>query len=131
MSRATVLAGGRAIAEAGMVDACTIRRNAGNVTDPDTGASTPAYSVLYTGKCRVQGSLAQAGQLSAGGDYLLMLRLEVQLPISVTGLKAGDEITIDDAVHDPDLPGRVFRIRDLMHKTHATARRVGVIEKTG
>lgn len=114
-----------------MEDACVVRRRTGTVTDPDTGTSVPAYAVLYTGKCRVQNALAQAGQVTAGQDYLLLLRIEVHLPISVTGLKAGDEITITAAAYDPDLPGRVFTVRDLMHKTHATARRVGAIEKTG
>lgn len=131
MSRASVLARGRAAAETGMVDECVIRRVTGELTDPATGEVTPAYTVIYTGKCRVQGSLAQAGQITAGQDYLLMLRLEVHLPMAVTGLQAGDAITITSATHDPDLPGRVFLIRDLAHKTHATARRVGVVEKTG
>jgi hypothetical protein len=131
VSRGSVLARGRIAAEAGMQDECTIRRTTGRTTDPDTGASVPTYDVLYTGKCRVQASLAQAARADAGEDYLLLLRLEVHLPMSVTGLKAGDEIVITDAAYDPDLPGRVFRIHDLAHKTHATARRVGVIEKTG
>ncbi len=131
MSRGSVLARGRAAAEAGMVDACVVRRRTGKVTDPDTGESAITYDVLYSGRCRVQNGMAQAGQLTAGQDYLLLLRIEVQLPITVTGLEVGDEITITDAAHDPDLPGRVFVVRDLMHKTHATARRVGAIEKTG
>lgn len=130
MSRATVLARARAAALAGMNDACVIRRKMGTTTDPDTGASTPAYATLYTGACRVKAALAQAGQADAGQDYLLLLRLEVHLPMTVTGLQVGDEVTITAAAYDPDLPGRVFIIRDLFHMTHATARRVGVIEKT-
>ena len=114
-----------------MVDECTIRRLAGKVTDPDTGASVPSYDVLYTGKCKVQNAMAQAARTDAGEDYLLLLRLEVHLPMSVAGLKAGDEIVITAAAHDSDLPGRIFRIHDLAHKTYATARRVGVLEKTG
>lgn len=50
--------------------------------------------------------------------------------MSVVGLEAGDEITITAATFDADLTGRLFKIRDLMHKTHATARRVQIIEKT-
>lgn len=114
-----------------MVDACVIRRRTGLTEDPDTGASTPAYEVLYTGRCRVQNALAQASRADAGEDYLLMLRIEVHLPISVTGLRVADEITMTAAAHDPDLPGRVFKIHDLAHKTHATARRVGALEDTG
>lgn len=132
MSRASVLARGQAAAEAGMVDACVIRRRTGSTTDPDTGVSTPAYATLYTGKCRVQNARAEAGREEAGQDFLLVLRLEVQLPVAGTaGLQAGDQITITSATHDADLVGRVFRIHDLAHKSEPTARRVGVIELTG
>lgn len=113
-----------------MVDACVIRRRTGAVTDPDTGASAPTYTTLYTGPCRVQSALAQAARADPGEDFVLLLRLELHVPMSVVGLQVGDEATITAAAHDPDLAGRVFRIRDLAHKTHSTARRVGVIEKT-
>ncbi len=128
MSRASVLALGRAAAEAGMVDACTIRRRAGETTDPDTGDVTPDWGDVYAGKCRVQQSVVQSQQQQPGGDFVLVLRLEIQLPMTVTGLQVGDEVTITASVHDPDLPGRAFRIRDLAHKTEATARRVQAIE---
>lgn len=131
MSRASVLARGQAAAEAGMLDACTIRRVTGSSTDPSTGVRTPTYATLYTGKCRVQQSLAQAAQHDAGEDYVLLLRLEVQLPVAGTeGLEVNDETTIDAVVHDQDLVGRVFLIRDLFHKSEPTARRVGCIERT-
>lgn len=131
MSRASVTRRGQRAAEAGMVDTCTVRRRTGSTTDRDTGASTPSYTTLYTGPCKVQNSRAEAGRADVGEDYLLLLRLEVHLPAAVTGLQAGDEIVITSAAIDADLPGRVFRIHDLAHKTWATARRVGVIEKTG
>lgn len=132
MSRDSVLARGRAAAEIGMVDACTIRRaDAGGTTDPDTGYPTQPYTQLYSGSCRVQQNQATATTEDVGQDHLLLLRLEVQLPMSVTGLKVGDQITITASAHDPDLPGRVFLIHDLAHKTHATSRRVQCIERTG
>ncbi len=133
MSRASLLARGRSAAEAGMVDACTIRRVTGRVSDPDTGEQVVTYLTPdpYVGTCRVQQATAQAQQQDVGEDYLLMLRLEVQLPMSVVGLEVGDEVTVTASAHDPDLVGRVFLIRDLAHKTHATARRVQVTERTG
>jgi hypothetical protein len=130
MSRATVLAAGQRFAAAGMVDACAIRRESGHSTDSSTGIRTPAYTALYAGKCRVQQSLTRAAEHDAGEDYLLLLRLEVQLPMSVAGLQVNDQVTITASVNDPDLVGRVFLIRDLFHKTEPTARRVGVIERT-
>ena len=130
MSRENVLARGRQAAEASFVDTCTIRRRTGTTTDPDTGQTTPTYSNLYSGTCRVQQKQAQANQADVGEAYLLMLMFEVQLPMSVTGLRTEDEITITASAHDPDLPNRVFLIRELAHKTDATARRVGVQERT-
>jgi hypothetical protein len=114
-----------------MVDACTITRVGTRVTDTTTGEVTEPVSTLYTGQCRVQQAQAQATEETVGEDHLLLLRLEVQLPMSVTGLEVGDLITITASAHDPDLPGRVFRIHDLAHKTHATSRRVQCVEKTG
>lgn len=116
-----------------MIDTCTIRRQTGATTDPATGERVPTYLSPnpYSGPCRVQQHQATADQQDAGQDYLLMLRLEVQLPMSVTGLQVGDEITMTASVNDPDLPGRVFKIHDLAHKSEATARRVQCIERTG
>lgn len=129
MSRASVLANAQRAAEAGMADACTIQRASGGTTDPDTGYGTPAETTLYSGKCRVQQHQATADSKDIGEDQQLLLRVEVQLPMSVTGLEVGDEITITTSL-DPDLPGRVFRIHDLAHKTEASARRVQCIERT-
>jgi hypothetical protein len=131
MSRASALARGQAAAELGMVDACTIRRGGAPVLDDFSGTSTPGWTALYAGKCRVQQGIAQADEQETGEDYQLRLRLVIQLPLTVVGLKVSDEITITAAGHDPDLVGRVFVIRDLFHKTHPTARRVGVVERTG
>lgn len=131
MSRASVLARAQAAAGAGMADTCRIRRVIGETTVPSSGVIIPAYLVPdpYSGPCRVQQSLAQADQHDAGEDYQLRLRLTVQLPMTVTGLTVGDEITIT-ASRDGDLVGRTFLIRDLFHKTDASARRVGVTERT-
>ena len=131
MSRASVLARGQAAAEAGMADTCTIRRLAGSSTNQDTGEITRTWTELYAGRCRVQqqAGAGQSGQHDVGEDYRLLLRLTVQLPVAVVGLEVLDEITIT-ASRDADLVGRVFLIRDLMHKTDETARRVGVTERT-
>jgi hypothetical protein len=130
VSVASALARGQAAALALMQDACTIRRRGEPMVDDFSGETAQSWASLYAGPCRVQQGIAQADEQDAGEDYQLRLRLVVQLPVSVTALEVEDEITITAAAHDPDLAGRVFLVRDLMHKTHPTARRVGVVERT-
>lgn len=133
MSRARLVDRGRAAAEAGMVDACTIRRPVTGlaVTDPVTGVVVKGYAPAdpYSGKCRVQQLLARVDQHDVGEDYVTMLRLVLQLPVSVVGVQVNDEVTITVS-QDPDLVGRVFLIWDLFHKTDSTSRRIGVKERT-
>ena len=129
MSAQTAIVRGRRAAEALMVDTCTIRRPTGTGSDDD-GNVVVTYQPVYTGKCRVQQPNAQAAQQDVGEDYQLLLRLEVHLPMSVVGVETGDEVQVTASQLDPDLPGRVFLVRDLAHKSHATARRVGVTERS-
>jgi hypothetical protein len=131
MARAVVLARGRAAAEAGMVDTCTITRSGEETTDPFSGEIVRETEEVYEGKCRLQqANAARADQRDIGEAYLLLQQLEVQLPMSVTGIKVDDTITITAAARDEDLVGRVFRVRDLMIKTDATSRRIQVTEVT-
>ena len=115
-----------------MVDTCTVRRITGETTHPTTGAVTPVYTVALAGqKCKVQlrGNWGEARDV--GEANLVVIPVEVHFPITVVGLETRDEITIDASVHDPDLVGRVLRIKDLHHKSYATARRVVCQEVTG
>lgn len=130
MDRAEVLARGRLRAEEGMRDTCTIRRVTGQVEDDFSGEIQKTYAVLYSGRCRIQQHQASANRRDVGEDDVLLLDSEVQLPMSVVGLQVRDEVTIDTSI-DPDLPGRVYLVRDLAHKTDATARRVQCEERTG
>jgi hypothetical protein len=129
MSRATVIARGRAAAEAGMVDTCIIRRPGVDVTDPFTGEVTPQLTDVYQGKCRIQQRRSQAREEDAGEAYILVQAVELQLPVSLTGLQVDDQVTVT-ASRDPDLVGRLFRVHDLAYKTDATARRPQVEEIT-
>jgi hypothetical protein len=130
MSVASVLARGRAAAERLMVDTCTIRRKTGETTDPDTGHTTPTYATVYSGKCRFQQGDPQATRQDAGEASLLMLAMTVQVPMSVVGVQAEDEVLPTATAYDPDLLGRTFLVKALHHKTHATSRRLGLEERT-
>jgi len=132
MTAQSALEAGRRMAESLMVDSCTIRRRTGVTTNPTTGEVTPTFTVLYTGqKCRVQtrGNWGEAKDI--GEAALVLLTVEVQLPISVAGVQVRDEITIDACVNDAELVGRLFRVKDLNHKSHGTMRRLMGTEVTG
>ena len=130
MSALAATLSGRREAERLMVDTCTIRRQTGETRDA-SGAVTPVYgTTVYTGKCRLQLRGLASQSPDVGEQRIDILRGELQLPISVTGVAVDDQVTFDSSL-DPALGGRVFRVADLMHKTHATARRLPVEEVTG
>lgn len=131
MSAATALARGQQLAESLMVDACVIRRIT-YVSDPVTGVQSAMGPEIYSGRCKIQSTAAAASSRrdEAGQASRLVLPMELHLPVSATGLAADDQVTVTASAHDADLVGRLFRIRDLMHKTMPTARRVGIEEIT-
>lgn len=114
-----------------MVDSCTIRRVTGRATDPVTGVVSDVLTEVYSGKCRVQTQGNWGERRDVAQDSIVLLTIQVQLPISVTDVRAEDRITIDSSVNDPALPGQTFRVRDEHYKSEATARRVMVTRVTG
>jgi hypothetical protein len=131
MSAEAALERGRAAALLLMVDTCTVTRVTGRTTNTTTGAVTDVVSNLYSGACRFQQARGAERREDAGQDRVSLIDIDVQLPMSVTGLKVGDVVTAVTSAHDADLPGRVFRIQVLAHKTHATSRRVQCVEVAG
>jgi hypothetical protein len=122
-----VLSRARHMAERLMVDQCTIRRQTGLVTDA-LGNVSPAYETIYTGKCKVQ-TFTNRELMKTGGEYeFIVQRYEVQVPVSVVGVKTNDEALVTASVYDPDLVGRAYRVVGLLNKSAATARRLGVEE---
>lgn len=131
MSVDNLVAAGRARAESLMRDQCLIRRRTGEVTDPATGVITPTYATVYSGKCKVQQHAAQGRTENAGEALLIMNMRELHLPVaSSTGVRRDDEIAITASAGDPDLLGRTMYVRDLAGKSHATARRLIIQERT-
>jgi hypothetical protein len=130
MSATTAVLAGRRAAEALMVDGCTIQRVTGTSTNDTTGVVTPTYSMIYAGKCRVQQIVPVSKPADIGQAQVWLQRLELQVPISVTGIASDDLVTITASLLDADLVGRTFRVRELGHKTHLTARRVQLEEQT-
>jgi hypothetical protein len=130
MSATSATLRGRLAAEALMVDTCTVQRQTGSTTNDTTGVVTPTYSTIYTGKCRVQQRVPVSKPADVGQAHVWLQRLELQVPMSVTGIASDDLVTITASLLDADLVGRTFRVRELGHKTHMTARRVQLEEAT-
>ena len=116
----------RAQAESMMFDTVRVERETGTTTpDPVTLEEVPVFEVVRESKARVQ----RSGQLSphetvAGEVEFGVNALMVQLPLSATGVKKGDRVTVVavDAASDPDLLGLVATVQANLTKSHATKR---------
>lgn len=112
-----------------MVDECTISRVTGTVDESD-GSVTKTTTTVYSGKCRIQ-TYDPYEKRSGVADVETTLRRDVlQVPMSVTGLTTGDEVTVTASELDEDLVGRVWRIAGPSRKTHSTMRRMYIEEVT-
>jgi len=115
----------RAHAESLMVDTVRVQRQTGTNVDPDTLAEAPAFTTVYLGKARLQrpGALSPNEQV-AGGFEFDVRAVMAQLPLTATGIVAGDRVTVTaiGATTDPDLLGLVATVQANLTKTHATKR---------
>jgi hypothetical protein len=131
MSRPALIAAAKARTEAvQFTDACTSRREGTPTYDDITGVTTPAWTALYSGPCRMRQPSAQAGASTVGEADVLLQSPQIHLPMSAALLRPGDEITITASATDPVSIGRVFRVRSVPTHANATARRYGVVERT-
>lgn len=128
MSALAALASGRQAIESLMIDECVIERATGEVTD-DAGNVTITYTAVYAGKCRFQYRGLAAGSPYSGQQRVDLFSLEVQLPIAVTAVQVNDRVTAGISL-DPAMQGRIFRVANIAHKTHYTARRLPLEEVT-
>ena len=130
MDIAAAVAAGRRAAEARMTDTCAITRVTGQTTDMDTGQVVDVTEPVYSGPCRVQQRSTVASRVDVGEASLLLVALELHLPVAAsTDVHAEDAVQIVTSV-DPDLVGKHFTVKQVAHKTDATARRLGIQEVT-
>lgn len=121
---------GRLAADALMLDACTVQRPGVPVTDPETGVVAPGLTLIYTGKCKVQRTISQASNPTAGGHSFTVQDSRVDFPVSVGPFAVDDVVTLTASTLDTQLVGRAFRVVELFHKSYATAQRTRVEEIT-
>ncbi|WP_433078863.1 DUF6093 family protein [Dactylosporangium sp. CA-052675] len=131
MSAYTIALRGRQRAEQDMPDTVTVQHQTGTSTDQETGAVTPTWSTVYTGKAKVQQSNPATTPTTIGEASVFVGQLTLHLPASVTVVQSDDLVTVAASVLDPDLVGRTFRLRGPAHKTYLTARRFPMVEVSG
>lgn len=129
MSFADLVYQGRTAAESLMLDTCTVHRPGAPSTDAD-GNVTPSLTLLYTGPCKIQQTLAQSSNPVAGGHAFTVQDTRWDTPVGEGPFEVNDVVTIVEAVLDPQLTGRVYRVTDPFHKSGATAQRTRVEELT-
>lgn len=144
MSAQGLMLRGRVAAEAIMKDVVIVSRPGAAVTDPDTGEVTASLTLVYSGPCKVQRTVAQSSNPTAGGHSFTVQSARLDLPVSVTGVRVGDLAVasfLDTATYpDGSFPGEdvypaavhevTFRVVELFEKSYATAQRLRVEQVT-
>jgi hypothetical protein len=117
---------GRVEAEALMVDTCTITRAAqGTFNETTLVYDSNTSTTVYTGKCRVKPRDNADRVVQFGQEAVSLLPYVVSVPMSVEGVAIDDLVTVTNSVLDPELVGKVLRIRQTFVGSHITARRFG------
>ena len=128
MSLVALVAHGRALAESLMLDTCTVKTPTGTTTNSTTGVVTVTYTDVYAGRCKVQATSPTASNPVVGGATFTVQRSEVHVPVGAFTPAVGQVVTLTAVPLDVLLVGRVFRVVSLLHKSQATAYRLGVEE---
>lgn len=133
MSASTLILRGRQRAEQDMIDQVTVQHQTGATTDGETGAVTPAYATVYTGKAKTQQASPASTPTVIGEASVFVGQLMLHLPVTdATALVGPDDlVTVTACVMDASLVGKTFRLRGPSHKSLATARRFPMVETSG
>ena len=127
----------RTFAESLMVATCLITKDGVGepVFNETTGQYTyPARVTVYEGPCRLQVKSVIAGSTDADSGERLTTTQEAELQLPIAGT---DGVAIDHQAKiltnplDLSLVDRVFTVVARHEKSHATARRLRVVEVTG
>lgn len=128
MTAASTLAAGRRAAERLMVDTVRISTVGDGVLDEATGAVTAALTTVYEGKGRIQTYEPYEHTADAAGHTFTTQRYAVHVPVESCAPAVGMVVDVVTATHDANLVGRRYRVVALLHKSLATAYRLGVEE---
>ena len=125
MSRESITRRGRTFINAQMLDTGTIARPGATVAET-TGV--PTWTTVYTGPLSVETYEAQEANPEVAGAQATVQRYRVKIPVGTFAPEIGDRVTVTASTLDANLVGNKYRVVALLHKTAATAYRVGVEE---
>ena len=115
-----------------MLDAGTIERPGATVNET-TGIPTwtkvyPADPAAPSGPLSVETYEAQESNPEVAGAQVTLQRYRVKVPVGTYAPAVGDRVTITASTLDANLVDHKYRVVALLHKTAATAYRLGVEE---
>lgn len=112
-----------------MIATCTITRSTGDGSwNPVTGGTSPAPTTVYSGKCKLrQPSPTDRQQVAGGFDWSLQDSI-LSLPITATGVRVKDVITMVTSPLNPGDVGAKLEVAFIPRGTYVTARRFIVRE---
>jgi hypothetical protein len=122
----------RSRAERLMHDQCEIRRPStlGELNQTTGVRAVIPGELVYLGKCRAFTYEPFESTPESGQHVYTIQRKQIHIPVDVTGVEVGDEVTFTAASLDDDLLGRKFRVAGIHNVTFARDRRLLVDEIT-
>lgn len=129
MSIDAILSQARAAFLSRMRASCSITRVTGVTTDPLSGATTPAVSTVWTGKCYARyPGLAHESTPEAGGHTYVEAWIVVRIPLG-PAINPGDIVTITADPDNPGLNGTVLTVASIDVQSQATAQRLLCVDR--
>lgn len=126
MSRASITRQGRRFMEReNMLDTCKVER----LGEPDELTGVAPRVLLYSGPCSVETYEGYEQTPEAGGHVFTVQRYILKVPVGSFAPAIGDLATMLTAALDANLVGRELRVVAQLHKTAATAYRLGVTDE--
>ncbi len=117
---------GRRMAESRMLDTCKVTRVTRGAFNEATGKHSVTTTDVYTGPCRVKHPTTAAKPADAGSQLVVVSGLELHLPLTGSGVRAGDVVEITASQTRAEEVGRKFTVVAPFDGTQTTALRFRV-----
>ena len=112
------------MAESVMHDTILVERQTGTTPDPGTLEEVATYDTVHEGPGRVQRPGTQPSETVAGEVEFGIATVLVQMPLSATGIRRNDRVTVTalGPDSDPDLLNLTATVQANLTKSHPTKR---------